>query len=142
VHAIEHDPLIGTYQDTAANISKRNTDRQDYLDKIRKLELERKQHFEHVRVVMSRLQREKNHWFPGDGSNRLDIVRCILQYCIHPRSLFSGTDSLFSAKFVLLLHSLNAKNFSTLSFVERVSSEMTIVQLIIRLKLISSLFVM
>lgn len=83
------------------------------------------QHIEHNRLTLERLEREKNHWFPGGGSNRLEIVSYILQHCLHPRSLFSGTDSLYTAKFLLLLQSLGTPNFSTLSMMERIISDVS-----------------
>ena len=43
-----------------------------------------------------------------------------LQLCVYPRCRFTSSDALFSAKFVKMLHSLQAPNFSTLLFFDRV----------------------
>src|SRR5690606_12149056 len=47
-----------------------------------------------------------------------------LQYCVVPRCLFSAVDAVYCTRFVKMLHELNAPDFSTLQFMDRVVKEL------------------
>lgn len=70
-------------------------------------------HEQHFASVTSRLEAEACLWFPEMSD--LDVTtqtRSFLQFCVLPRSIHSSFDAAFTAKFLFLLHSLKAENFS------------------------------
>jgi hypothetical protein len=58
-------------------------------------------------------------------SNHADTVQALLQHCVFPRVMASPSDALYTAKFFLMLHSMNTPFFSTISYVDKVLRQVT-----------------
>jgi THO complex subunit 2 len=116
---LDHDPTIGTREDTSAAVQRRKRERERCIWLMEKLEKELKDQEENLERTMNRLRAERDWWFIG-SANRYDIIHHLIQYCIYPRCIFSANDAKFCAKFMSLMHSLGTANFSSLTLYDRV----------------------
>jgi len=91
---------------------------QALIDRLRAEMLEQSKNHE---VTLKRLTYEKDHWFEG-ASNVVLATSNLFQHCLFPRCLMSPADASFCAKFVHYMHKAGTINFSSLSFLDRVTS--------------------
>lgn len=108
-----------SHEKTSSAVQKRRREKERLSQAIDRLNNELLFQQESHEKTMKRLESESKIWFEN-CSNRYEIVSLMLQYCIRPRSLFSPSDAVFTAKFVLLMHSLGTINFSSLTLLDRV----------------------
>jgi len=104
--------------------SKRKKEQERSMALIEKLQEERQRQEDNHRLVMARLRQEKDTWFSARVTKNRTITQ-ILQLCVFPRCRFTASDAIFCAKFIYMLHSLQAPNFSTLLFFDRVFSDIS-----------------
>lgn len=120
--------------------AERESSKQDMI----KISAENKRHALHYKKCLSRLEKEKDHWFSFDQENietptndqkesaegvrpgvfvRRNQTRQLLTQCILPRALHSPVDAVFCARFVEILHILGTVNFSTLTFFDKLFAD-------------------
>ena len=104
-------------KDLAPNKKKKEKER--CLSLMEKLTDEESKQSEHVKRVLTRLQKEKDQWFQSKVA-KMEMTTQFLQHCLFPRCKFAASDALFCAEFVHLLHKLQTPNFSTLICYDRV----------------------
>lgn len=109
-------------KDIAQSKKKKEKERSTAL--MDKLELERKQQEEHVKLVMARLKSEKESWFLLKSSKHSTIT-AILQMCLFPRCCFTAIDAIYCAKFIYIMHNLKTPNFSSLICYDRIFTDIT-----------------
>lgn len=56
-------------------------------------------------------------------SQRRELVKQIVQYCVHPRAKLSLPDAVYAAHFVRKMHMLNTDGFHTILFYDQLLSE-------------------
>lgn len=113
----DRDPFL---QELNAVRKKREKDRLNNL--IDKLNDEQKKQKDHVDKVLARLRSEKDSWFLFKGkAAKNDTITSCLQLCLFPRCVFTASDAIYCANFVLVIHMLKTPNFSTLLCFDRVS---------------------
>ncbi|ORX92450.1 hypothetical protein K493DRAFT_303320 [Basidiobolus meristosporus CBS 931.73] len=105
---------------TSMNRKKKEKEKAQFI--IDKLDRELGAQIANYEKTMARLSVEKDFWFIG-CSNRYDIITQLIQYCVHPRCLFSANDAMFAAKFIKLMHSIGTANFSSLTLYDRILSD-------------------
>ena len=120
-------------------------------DNIKRLEEEQPKQVDHVKKVREYLVSIRAQFF-GSVTNHADTVQVLLQvrmlavlhmtstrmenvliawccvlvqHCVLPRATMSPSDALFTAKFFLLLHTINTPFFSTISYIDRVLRQLT-----------------
>ncbi|EPX74425.1 THO complex subunit Tho2 [Schizosaccharomyces octosporus yFS286] len=84
---------------------------------------ELKDHIQSLETTRKDLQSKCTKWFLPMDTQRLHprglASQYFWSYCIAPRLRMGPLDALYCAKFIKLLHSLNAPNFSTISFLNK-----------------------
>ncbi|CAO3619191.1 unnamed protein product [Cunninghamella echinulata] len=86
------------------------------------LKVDLPKHQQDVEKTMEMLKSSHSRWFDSTAE-RIPLIRCILQFCIYPRSLLSELDAVFCYKFAMLLHQLNVNNYSSLTLFDFVLVE-------------------
>ncbi|KAI7849247.1 transcription factor/nuclear export subunit protein 2-domain-containing protein [Circinella umbellata] len=124
----KHQDVIAACRDTRSTFFLSNrpsvvnkTERQAQAS-LEALQEDLPRHKAHVEKVMKLLQASQARWFPTTV-DRLPLISSIIQHCVLPRSIASETDAVFCAEFVLLMHRLGARNFSSLTMLDKVLSE-------------------
>ncbi|KAK9256591.1 transcription factor/nuclear export subunit protein 2-domain-containing protein [Lipomyces tetrasporus] len=113
---------------------KRQQEREELLKIVTKLNEEYSEQLVHYEHTRHRLRIEKDHWFRSIHAmedNGSILIRdylppasdVFLSTCILPRALFSPVDATFCAKFIKIMHSMSAYNFSTSTLLDRLFSE-------------------
>ncbi|KAK9323125.1 transcription factor/nuclear export subunit protein 2-domain-containing protein [Lipomyces orientalis] len=113
---------------------KRQQEREELLKIVTRLNEEYSEQLVHYEHTRHRLRIEKDHWFRSIHAmedNGSMLIRDYLQpasdaflsTCILPRALFSPVDATFCAKFIKIMHSMSAYNFSTSTLLDRLFSE-------------------
>ncbi|KAK9763193.1 THO2 plays a role in transcriptional elongation, variant 2, partial [Basidiobolus ranarum] len=118
IHALDNDR--NDLSSTSMNRKKKEKEKAQFI--IDKLDRELGAQIANYEKTMARLRVEKDFWFIG-CSNRYDIITQLIQYCVHPRCLFSANDAMFAAKFIKLMHSIGTANFSSLTLYDRILSD-------------------
>ncbi|KAI8147416.1 transcription factor/nuclear export subunit protein 2-domain-containing protein [Fennellomyces sp. T-0311] len=123
-----HKNMIAQCQDTRSEFYTSNrpsvvskTERQSQSS-LEALQQDLPKHKKEVEHVMEVLKASQARWFPTDA-DRLPLISSIIQYCLLPRSIASEVDAVFCSEFVLLMHRLGVKNFSSLTILDKVLSE-------------------
>lgn len=75
-----------------------------------------------VEKTMQILRTSQARWFPMNV-DRQPLISSIIQHCLLPRSMISEADAVFCFEFVMLIHRLGARNFSSLTLFDKVLSE-------------------
>ncbi|KAI8990007.1 transcription factor/nuclear export subunit protein 2-domain-containing protein [Pilobolus umbonatus] len=123
-----HTEMIRQCQDTRSSfyqsnrpsvVSKTERQAQASLEILRE-DLPR--HKAHVEKVVSVLKSSEHRWFPSP-LKRQALISNILQYCLLPRSRQSEIDAAFCFEFIMLMHQMSAKNFSSLTLFDKVLSD-------------------
>ncbi|KAJ3105928.1 THO complex subunit 2 [Phlyctochytrium planicorne] len=120
------DSLQAERSDNHANQIKKKKDRDRCQLMIQQLEKELKIQEENYKVVEERLLGESTKWFhfisagPELKEFRTDVTEYFIQFCLLPRVLFSPTDAIFCSKFIIRLHSIGTKNFSTIALYDKI----------------------
>ncbi|KAL5249382.1 hypothetical protein ACHWQZ_G018294 [Mnemiopsis leidyi] len=96
-----------------------------HKDLITKLKEEQKSQEVNHKLVLARLEAEKDEWFTNANSTKVDAIMQFLQVCIIQRSMFTASDAIYCAKFVELCHKMQASNFSTLIYFDRIFSDVS-----------------
>jgi len=91
------------------------------LEKLLEEQLKQDQHVSRTR---SCLDAEKDQWFHSN-QKKMEMTAQLFQFCLFPRSVFTASDALFSAKFVHVLHTLKTPNFSTLICYDRIFGDIS-----------------
>ncbi|ESO04771.1 hypothetical protein HELRODRAFT_191720 [Helobdella robusta] len=104
--------------------SKKKKEKERCTSLIEKLTEEQKKQEEHVKMVMARLNKERDVWFSTKLAKHSTIT-AILQYCLFPRSCFTAIDAVYCAKFLYMLHNLKTSHFSSLICYDRIFSDIT-----------------
>ncbi|KAI9270691.1 transcription factor/nuclear export subunit protein 2-domain-containing protein [Phascolomyces articulosus] len=124
----KHQDVIAACRDTRSTFYLNNrpsvvnkTERQAQAS-LDTLQEDLPRHRAHVEKVMKLLQASQPRWFPTTV-DRLPLISNIIQHCLLPRSIVSETDAVFCAEFVLLMHRLCVRNFSSLTMLDKVLSE-------------------
>jgi len=68
-------------------------------------------------VVVKFFEQHKDTWLPS-GVQALTALSDFMQLCVLPRMLFSGTDALFCARFLKLMHDKSVHGFSTIYVID------------------------
>lgn len=107
-----------TENSSTASKLKDESERKSYFAE----QLEREQFYqeENNKRVTLRLSIEKDHWFNSVASNAV-LIKLVCEHCIFPRALFTAQDAIFSSRFVMYLHTINAKYWRTLTCFDTVS---------------------
>ncbi|CAB3360322.1 Hypothetical predicted protein [Cloeon dipterum] len=107
--------------------TKNKREQEKTLAMVERLQEEWKKHNEHVDKVMARLKKEKDTWFLSRSakSAKNETITQFLQLCVFPRCTFTAPDALYCAKFVEVIHSLKATNFTTLLCYDRIFCDIT-----------------
>jgi hypothetical protein len=123
-----HTDMIRQCQDTRSSfyqtnrpsvVNKAERQAQAGLETIKE---ELPKHKAHVEKVLSVLKESQQRWFPSTVK-RVALISHIMQYCLSPRSDQSEVDAAFCYEFVMLMHRLGVKNFSSLTLFDKVLSE-------------------
>ncbi|KAI8376199.1 transcription factor/nuclear export subunit protein 2-domain-containing protein [Radiomyces spectabilis] len=75
-----------------------------------------------VEKTITMLKASQARWFPSNA-DRLTLISTIMQHCLLPRSVISEVDAVYCYEFVMLMHRLGVKNFSSLTLFDKVLSE-------------------
>lgn len=86
------------------------------------LQVDLPRHKQDVENTMKLLAASHSRWFV-DKVDRIKLVRCILQYCLYPRSIISELDAVYCYKFAMIMHQLNVSNFSSLTLIDQILCE-------------------
>ena len=80
----------------------------------------------HCRAIRRKVEATKDDFLGGlDASEVINnSSQAFLTHCVFPRSLLSTEDASFSAKFILMLHSMEAPHFPTLQFLDKLLKSM------------------
>ncbi|CAO3576341.1 unnamed protein product [Absidia cylindrospora] len=97
-------------------VSKMERQAQTSLDA---LQVDLPKHKQDVENTMKMLKASHSRWFV-DKVDRVILIRCILQYCLYPRSVISEVDAVYCYKFAMMMHQLNVSNFSSLTLVDQI----------------------
>ena len=103
----------------ASNTNKEQRERIPKL--IEGLEAELEAQHEAVQLQLQSLSREKDLWFAAKSDD--EVNRFYLQ-CLLPRSLLTPADAVYCAKFISLLHSTGARNFSIVALFDVIIREL------------------
>ena len=114
--ALEDNPTV------AATKKKKDIERSRLL--LEKLLEEQLKQDQHVSRIRSCLENEKDQWFCSNNK-KMEMTAQFYQFCLFPRSLFTASDALYSAKFVHVLHTLKTPNFSTLICYDRIFGDIS-----------------
>jgi THO complex subunit 2 len=103
--------------------SEKSTKKKDNSDAlIKKLNEEKAQQIKHNEAILALIKRARHAIVPQITDSSKEIkdpvsektMWLFLQQCILPRVLFSGTDALYCAKFIELMHLSSVPYFNTL----------------------------
>ncbi|KAI8082834.1 transcription factor/nuclear export subunit protein 2-domain-containing protein [Halteromyces radiatus] len=86
------------------------------------LEADLPKHQQDVENTMKMLKASHSRWFVNKV-DRIILIRCILQYCLYPRSVMSEVDAVYCYKFAMIMHQLNVSNFSSLTLIDQILCE-------------------
>jgi THO complex subunit 2 len=125
IAALDNDPMVGTREDMPAHIQRRKREKDRALSVIETLNKELNAQQINFKSTQTRLETECRWWFASSHS-RLEIINLMMQECIRPRCMFSASDAIFCARFIVLMHQLGTFGFSTLSLFDRVSKGVVI----------------
>ncbi|KAI8883724.1 hypothetical protein K501DRAFT_285239 [Backusella circina FSU 941] len=123
-----HTDMIRQCQDTRSSfyqsnrpsvVNKAERQAQASLEIIKE---ELPKHKAHVEKILSVLKESQQRWFPSTVK-RVALISHVMQYCLLPRSDQSEVDAAFCYEFVMLMHRLGVKNFSSLTLFDKVLSE-------------------
>jgi len=118
--------LIKTVNDNDELAQRRkDKDIERHKDMISKLKEEHKSQETNHKLVLARLEAEKDVWFASSNSSKVDAIMQFLQVCIIQRSMFTASDAIYCAKFVELCHNMQSSNFSTLIYFDRIFSDVS-----------------
>jgi THO complex subunit 2 len=84
---------------------------------------ENKQHLVSYEQTRSRLQKEKDHWFPGMRGKYEALNLALLEQCFLPRLLLSSIDSFYCFKIMKFLHTSGTPNFRTVGLLDQLFRE-------------------
>ncbi|CRG87123.1 THO complex subunit 2 [Talaromyces islandicus] len=84
---------------------------------------ENKRHLVSYEQTRSRLQREKDHWFPGMRGKYEALNLALLEQCFLPRLLLSSIDSFYCFKIMKFLHTSGTPNFRTVGLLDQLFRE-------------------
>lgn len=124
----ETDKLKQQIQSIEENLALNSTKKKKDIERTRllleKLLEEQLKQDQHVSRVRSTLDSEKDQWFHSN-LKKMEMIAQFYQYCLFPRSVFTASDALYSAKFIHTLHTLKTPNFSTLICYDRVFGDIS-----------------
>lgn len=108
------------YQDKRAHtITKPERQAQAMLDA---LEQDMPRHKAHVERITALLRASQARWF-STSVDRLSLISSLIQHCLLPRSMFSEVDAVYCFEFIMRMHAISARNFSSLTLFDKVLSE-------------------
>lgn len=85
---------------------------------IRTLDSERTAQENHNKSVLEYIRKESKSWFSKSVGHN-ETINAMIQHCLYPRCIFSPSDAVYTAKFILLMHSLGVPNIATISLYDR-----------------------
>ncbi|EED12980.1 THO complex component (Rlr1), putative [Talaromyces stipitatus ATCC 10500] len=84
---------------------------------------ENKTHLVSYETTRNRLQKEKDHWFPG-MRGKYDVLNiALLEQCFLPRILLSPIDGFYCFKILKFLHASGTPNFRTAGLIDQLLRE-------------------
>ncbi|KAI8335335.1 transcription factor/nuclear export subunit protein 2-domain-containing protein [Chlamydoabsidia padenii] len=127
-----YETAIKRYSDTIAQCQDtrsalHQTHREKVVEKMERqaqasldtLQADLAKHQQNVSNTMKMLKASHSRWFV-DKVDRVNLVQCVLQYCLYPRSIMSEVDAVYCYKFAMIMHQLNVSNFSSLTLIDRI----------------------
>ncbi|KZF22808.1 hypothetical protein L228DRAFT_268188 [Xylona heveae TC161] len=108
---------------TVAGLQRKDKEKKHLDDLKDRLRGEMKTQVQSFSQTRSRLQREKDHWFPNFWGKWDALNEALIQNCFLPRLLLSPSDALYTFKMLKFLHFSGAANFRTMGVIDNIFRE-------------------
>lgn len=106
-----------------AGTQKKEREKKQIQELQERLLEENKQHLVSYEHTRNRLQKEKDHWFPGMRGKYEALNLALLEQCFLPRLLLSPIDSFYCFKIMKFLHISGTPNFRTVGLIDQLFRE-------------------
>ncbi|MCJ1307637.1 THO complex subunit 2 [Agyrium rufum] len=108
---------------TISGGQRREREKKTLIELQDKLRAELKDHIQTYSQTRSRLQKEKERWFPNAWGKWSDLNIALLESCFIPRALLSSIDAVYTFKMFKFLHLSGALNFRTMGVLDQIFNE-------------------